>query len=91
MGRDQSQKLARKPLLRQAYEEYIACRITQLVVFNKNLGDGKEKTVVVTWPTGFGNLPHDGGWQDQPYLTTRLLAAALRGDQQGTSRLMSKA
>lgn len=91
MGHDQSRKLARNPLLRQAYEDYMHCRSEQMIVFKKPIKDGKEeKTVVVTWPTGFTSYPDEGGWHNQSYLTTRLFAAALRGEKQGASRMMSK-
>jgi len=52
---------------------------------------GEEKIVTVVWPSGFNTLPDEGGWNDQDYLTTRLFAAALRGEQRGVARNMSKA
>lgn len=90
MGHNASSKLAKNPLIRQIYEMYLLCRTKELIVFRKPLKDGKEKIVVVTWPTGFSTLPNGGGWEDQSYITTRLFAAAMRGEEQGASRLMAK-
>lgn len=92
MGNAQTNKLAKNPTLRQVYEEYLMCRSTQLVVFRKPTGkkDGSEKIVTVVWPTGFTSYPQRGGLEDQSYLTVRLFAAALRGEQQGAGRLMAK-
>jgi hypothetical protein len=92
MGRSQTNKLARKPLLKEHYENYVLCRSTQLVVFRKPTGkkDGSEKLVTVVWPTGFTQYPAAGGLEDQSYLTTRLFAACLRGEQAGCARLMAK-
>lgn len=93
MGRNQSNKLAKNPILRDIYEAYTMCRTTQLVVYRKPVPgkkDGSEKTVVVVWPTGFSQLPKAGGIEDQDYLTVRLFSACLRGEQQGTSRTMAK-
>ena len=42
------------------------------------------------WPTGFAQLPEEGGWNDQPYLITRLFLAALHAERRGCSRVMSK-
>jgi hypothetical protein len=74
------------------YEMYLLCRSADLIIFRKPTGkkDGSEKIVVVVWPTGFTTMPSVGGWEQQPYITTRLFAAAMRGEQQGASRLMAK-
>jgi hypothetical protein len=87
-----SRKLGDNPLLRNTYEMYIMCRSTQLVIFRKPTGkkDGSEKIVTVVWPTGITTWPRMGGAEDQSYLTSRLFAAALRGEQQGMARMMAK-
>lgn len=87
-----SRKLGNNPLLRTTYESYILCRSTQLVIFRKPTGkkDGSEKIVTVVWPTGITTWPTHGGAEDQSYLTSRLFAAALRGEQAGVARLMAK-
>lgn len=62
------------------------------MIFRKPTGkkDGSEKIVTVMWPTGFTSWPNAGGAGDQSYLTTRLFAACLRGEQAGVARLMAK-
>jgi hypothetical protein len=94
MGYSQDRELAERPDLKRIYESYLMCRSTQLVVFRKPVkgsSRGEEKIVTVIWPTGFTTYPAKGGWDDQSYLTTRLFMAALRGEQQGTARMMAKA
>ena len=39
--------------------------------------------VVIEYPTGFSTYPGPGGWDDQDYITTRYLFAALEGEQNG--------
>lgn len=90
MGRNVTSRLGKNQLVHQMYELYDLSRNKELVVFTKPLKGGKEKIVVVRWPTGFGTLPDAGGWNDQSYITTRLFSAAMRGEEQGASRLMSK-
>ena len=94
MGTPYANALAKAdPLIRETYESYLNCRSTQLNIFRKPVKgkkDGTERIAVVVWPTGFTTLPKKGGWDDQPYYITRLFAAALRGEQQGASRLMQK-
>lgn len=92
MGFNQRRRLESDPLIREYYEDYLACRSTQLEVFRKPTGkrDGSEKIVIVQYPTGFTILPNRGGWHDQSYLTTRLFTAALRGEQAGIARQMAK-
>lgn len=92
MGRNQSNKLTKNPILREMYESYVLCRSTQLVVYRKPVRgkQGDEKLVVIVWPTGFTQFPKKGGLEDQDYLTVRLFSACLRGEQQGTARTMAK-
>ena len=91
MGRSISRKLQTSEV-RQHYEDYLLCRTTQLVIFRKPTKKaGEEKIVTVVWPTGFSTLPRRGGWDEQDYVTTRLFMAALRGEQRGVARNMSKA
>jgi hypothetical protein len=76
------------------YEQYLLCRSTQLVIFRKPVKgkkDGSEKIVIVVWPTGLTQLPIQSGVGDQAFLDTRLLASALRGEQNGVARLIEKA
>ena len=93
MGRNVSRKLQGEwAEIRPYYEDYLLCRQTQLVIFRKpTRRAGEEKIVTVVWPTGFSTLPRDGGWDEQDYITTRLFAAALRGEQRGVARNMQKA
>ena len=89
-----SRVLTEKPYLRQYYENYLLCRTTQILVFRKpdkmNTKEGAEKIVTVVWPSGFSCWPRAGGVDNQDYITTRLFAAALRGEQKGASRIMSR-
>lgn len=93
MGRSVSRKLQGEwAEIRPYYEDYLLCRQTQLVIFRKPTKKaGEEKIVTVLWPTGFSTLPNEGGWDQQDYLTTRLFAAALRGEQKGVARNMARA
>lgn len=93
MGRNVSRKLQNEwSEVRPYYESYLLCRTTQLVIFRKPTKKaGEEKIVTVVWPTGFSTLPRRGGWDEQDYVTTRLFMAALRGEQRGVARNMSKA
>ncbi len=45
--------------------------------------------MTVVWPTGY-RFPRAGGIDDQGFLEMRLLAAALRGEQQAVARLMAR-
>jgi hypothetical protein len=93
MGRTVTRKLQNEwAEVRPYYEDYLLCRQTQLMIFRKpTKRAGEEKIVTVVWPTGFGTLPDEGGWYQQDYLTTRLFAAALRGEQRGVARNMKTA
>ena len=93
MGKSVTRSLQTKfKEVRPYYEDYLLCRQTQLMIFRKpTKKSGEEKIVTVLWPTGFSTLPDEGGWNQQDYLTTRLFAAALRGEQRGVARNMSKA
>ena len=85
--------LAKNPKLKNIYETYLLCRSTQLVIYRKPVAgkkDGTEKIVTIVWPMGLTQLPTDGGIGEQSFLDARLLAAALRGEQHGTVRLMAK-
>lgn len=92
MGKPVTKKLEKNPQLRVAYEKYVLCRSTQLVIYRKPTGkkDGSEKIVPIIWPTGLTQLPSQGGTDEQRYIDARLLSAALRGEQSGIGRLMNK-
>ena len=93
MGHQVSRKLQGEwKEIRPYFEDYLLCRSTQLIIFKKPTKKrGEEKIVTVVWPTGFTALPSEGGWNEQDYVTTRLFAAALRGEQRGVARNMQKA
>ncbi len=92
MGYSAERAMQEHPIIAEAYQEYLLCRTTQLVIFRKPTGksDGSEKIVTVMWPTGFSMLPLAGGFEDQSYLQMKMFAAFLRGEQRGQSRMMSK-
>jgi len=91
MGRAVTRKLSDNPELRGYYETYLACRTVELVIYRKPTDKkGGEKVASVLWPTGFSILPNEGGWDDQPYLITRMFLAALHAERRGCSRMMQK-
>lgn len=89
MGMKQDDAWSAEPELRLAYEDYLVCRNQVFVTYRKP--DGKdERQVVVPFTTGLNFLPNAGGLNDQNYITARIFAAFLRGDQQASIRLMNR-
>jgi hypothetical protein len=87
MGHKTSRLLEEEPLLALLWEEYLLCRAVQFVVITKAAKGGKgEVQVPIVYPTHIASWPLAGGVRDQPYLVTKLFAAFLQGDQQGTLR-----
>lgn len=91
MGLKQDDAWDREPQLRLLYEDYLVCRNQVFVTFRKPDGrKGEERQVVVPFTTGLNFLPDSGGLNDQNFITSRIFAAFLRGDQQASIRLMNR-
>ena len=92
MGQTQTRALGRNRLFREVWELYLHCRSTSLVIYEMPDRTDKKKTriVPVVWPTGFSQLPHSGGVQDQPATLMRLLFACLQGERDGVARKMAQ-
>lgn len=90
MGHSQTRRLAQNPLLREMWELYLYCRSTTLVIFKKpdKTRKGAEKLMPIVWPTGFAQLPYEGGIEDQPHFEMKMMFACMQGEREGIARRM---
>jgi hypothetical protein len=94
MGLNRPAEWDKHPRLKLLYEDYLLCRTQDLKIFEKAVDGGskkdqKKKLMIVPWTTGFAQLPSAGGIDDQDYQRMRIFSEFLRGDRQGSMRLMN--
>ena len=92
MGKPVKNFWKNNPHLEQLYADYLLCRNVILQVVRMPVkGDkkGAEKIIILHWPTGFNQLPEEGGLNDQEWYTIRIFSAFLRGEQSGVLRQLA--